>query len=57
MKWVLSYTIGMCRVSGGSLVPHPCVPVAKGSSVPIALNGPDKQCSHSLGSGSNKQYP
>ena len=38
-------------------LPHPGVWVAKGSSVPIALEGPDNWCSHSLETGSNKLFP
>ena len=32
-------------------LPHPGVWVTKGSSVPIALEGSDNQCSHSLETG------
>ena len=38
-------------------LPHAGVWVTKGSSVPIALEGPDNQCSHSLETGSDKLFP
>ena len=48
---------GVYRVSGGCLASSSRYLGSKGSSVPIALEGPDNWCSHSLETGSGKLFP